>query len=357
VWAVGSSSSTDRVPGFELEDRLGADLWVALQPELGRRVALRRLPAGTACDAERWPDRHGVVALFAVVKTADCTWVATRFVPGARTLTELAGASRRRRRRWLAEVATTLDGVVHGALTSDDILIDAQGRALVTGFGRAGPDATAADDRAAVVRLGESGLAFGRRGLMVTAACLAAAAAASAIALGLGGDEPALPPVAAGATAIGSALRGEARTVACDGVPPHVNAPPCTLTQLDLPGREVAAPAGRIRAWVVRGVRGRVALQILRERDGQWVATGKTRFVTIDDPDTTRVTRVDRRVPAGARFALEVAPGGAVGMRQGHGGSRLGRFVGPLRYTQRRVDARGGDGDELLLRVDVVPRG
>ena len=74
-------------------------------------MALRRLEPQTAFNAAGWPDRPGVVGLYAVVEAPEGTYVATRFLPGARTLAEL----RRRRRRWLEEVATALDGTVPAA--------------------------------------------------------------------------------------------------------------------------------------------------------------------------------------------------------------------------------------------------
>ena len=51
----------EHIAGFRIERQLGTHVWQAVQPELGRRVALRRLEPGTEFDAARWPDRPGIV--------------------------------------------------------------------------------------------------------------------------------------------------------------------------------------------------------------------------------------------------------------------------------------------------------
>ena len=141
----GSSSSTDLVAGCAIERPLGDGVWEAVQPELGRRVALRLYT--TPFTAGDWPEHPGVVDLLTVVDRPDGTYVATRFIPGARTLADrrAAGASRADIRRWVDAAAATLAQVTHGDLTEHDILIGDDGRALVTGFGRG---ATGDDDDA-----------------------------------------------------------------------------------------------------------------------------------------------------------------------------------------------------------------
>ena len=62
-------------------------------------------------------------------------------------------------------------------------------------------------------------------------------------------------------------------------------------------------------------------------------------------------------MPRGARFALEVSLGATIGIRRGVGGARTARFLGPLRIEPRAPRRAGGAREELLLRVDVVPRG
>jgi hypothetical protein len=351
-----SSTSAELVAGFRVDRKLGDAVWEAFQPELDRRVALRRLEPGARFSAAGWPERRGVVDLYAVVTEPAGTYVATRFVPGARTLAELRGAPAARRRRWIDEVAATLDGVFHGDLTEHDILVDADGRALVTGFGRAPEGATADDDRIVLERLRPQR----RRWVLVVPALLAFAVAVVVAVLLLtgGGDEDA-PAVTAGATAVGSDLAaGELVTVDCEGAGPSGSSVPCTLMQADLPGRPLTArAAGIVRAWAVRGASGPVGLQVLQAQGDRYVAYNRSATVTIDDADATTVVPADLSVPKGARFALEVGPGGAAGIRRGVAGAGTLRFFGPLRSDPRAAEPGDGDGEELLLRVDVLPSG
>jgi hypothetical protein len=352
-----SRSSTELVAGFRIDRRLGESVWEAFQPELARRVALRRLEPGTRFDAAAWPERPGVVELFAVVEEPSGTYVATRFVPGARTLAELRSAPAGRRRRWLDEVASTLDGIVHGRLTEHDILIGGDGQVLVTGFGSAPAGATADDDRAVLERLRPEGRS--RAWLLVPSAA-ALAVAVVAVVLVTAGDEEATapPPVTAGATAFGSALAaGVLASVDCEGGVPDGGSLPCTVLQADLPGRPLVARSdGIVRSWAVRGASGRLALQVLRPVGDRFTTYNHGPMVTIERAEETHVVRANMSVPKGARFGLEVAPGAAVGLRHGVPGARTWRFFSPLRGDQRRPDTAGGEGEELLLRVDVVPR-
>lgn len=340
--------------------RLGDAVWEAVQPELDRRVALRRLPPGTTVRPAAWPDRAGVVNLYAVVEDASGTYVVTRFVPGARTLAELAGARAGRRHRWLDQVAATLEGTVHGDLTAADILVDASGHALVGGFGRGAPDATAADDAAAIARLRPATRPRTRVAALAGAAVLAVGAGAAVLGA-RGGDAPPQdppPPVTDGATAVGSSLgAGPVASVDCEDRAPGGDSVACSILQGDLAGRPLIAPAaGIVRAWAVRGVRGQVRLQVLVPDGRALRQTVAGPVVTI--PDTgVHVIASDLSVPAGARFALGLAPGSAAGLRDGVAGARTLRFYGLLRGDPRVPDDGRGAGQELLLRVDVAPRG
>jgi hypothetical protein len=345
-----ASRSSREPPGFRLVRQLGADVWQAEQLGLNRTVALRRLPGDASFRATQWPDRPGVVDLFAVVPGADGTYVATRFLPGARTLAECRGTRVARQRRWLAEAAAALDGAVHGRLTERDILVDADGHAQVTGFGLAPPEATAEDDRAALERMQPERR---RRSLLLPAAGLAAAGTVAVVALSGGGPAPA-PPLPAGTRAFGSTLApGKISTLDCEGGRVSANSLPCTVLQTDLAGRPLVAPsAGLVRGWAVRGASGRMRLQIVVRRGGGYVAYNRSRPVTVA-PGAPRYFRADRSFPAGASFALEVFPGAAVGIRRGADGATA-RFFSPLRATVRSADRVGGERQELLLRVDVV---
>jgi hypothetical protein len=158
---------------------------------------------------------------------------------------------------------------------------------------------------------------------------------------------------------VGSDLEaGELVTVDCEGAAPSGSSVPCTVMQADLPGRPLTArAAGIVRAWAVRGASGPVALQVLQAQGDRFVAYNRSATVTIDDGEATTLVPADLSVPKGARFALEVAPGGGVGIRRGLRGAATARFSGPLRSDPRPASRREGDGEELLLRVDVVPLG
>lgn len=357
----GSSSSTEVIAGYRVIRRLGASVWEAVQPGLERRVALRRLPPGTTFRPAVWPDRPGVVDLFAVVEDPGGTYVATGFVPGARTLAELAGARASRRRRWLDQAGDILEGTVHGDLTAADILIDPSGRVLVTGFGRGAPDATAHDDRAAIARLRPPPRALGRTAL-VAAGLLGVAAAA--IGLGVASvvrdddERPPAPAVPPGAVALGSALApGPMRSVDCEDRRPGGDSLACTILQGRLDGRPLATTGRvRVRSWVVEGARGRMRLQVLRSDGARFRQYVSGPAVAVPDTAPYVVTE-DLVVPAGMRFALEVAPGSAIGVRDDVAGARTLRFYGPLRGDLRIPDGGRGAEQELLLRVDVVPVG
>lgn len=363
---------TELVAGFQIERQLGEGVWAALQPELGRRVALRRLAPGAAFSAAQWPERPGVIGLYAVVEDADGTYIATQFVDGGRTLAErrAAGARAADVRRWIDEAAVALDGAAHGNLTAHDILVDGAGRARVTGFGRApgGTVAAAAADRVALQHLRP---ARRRRTLRWGVSTAAVAAGVGAILVAtVGGDDGAspdptvvvrAPPLAAGATAIGSGLGAVDRTVTtvdCGGAQPSGSSEPCTIMQATLPDRTLVAPGrGFVRSWAVQGATGQVALQILRPVGDRYVAYNSSGMVSAGGAGGTRVFPADLSVPAGARFALEVAPGAGVGLRRGVAGTSTSRFFGPLRGVPRDADRSAGRTEELLLRVDVVPQG
>jgi hypothetical protein len=165
------------------------------------------------------------------------------------------------------------------------------------------------------------------------------------------------PPVTAGATDFGSGLSpGQYVTLDCDGAAPSGNSVSCTVMQAALPGRPLVAPRrSLVRAWAVRGATGRVGLQVLRATDAGFIAYNRGRSVTIDDPDSVTVVPADMSVPKGARFALELAPGSGVGVRRGVHAARTERFFGPVRLAPAKA-AAAVDGEELLLRVDLVPR-
>ncbi len=307
-------------------------------------------------DAARWPEGLGIVRLYAVTETDDGTYLACQFVPGARTLAECKRVRAGRRRRWVDEAAAVLGDRVHGRLTEHAILIGGGGEVWLTGFGH--PPQEADPSALARIRVTQRG----RPPLRVAAAATVLAAAGAVAALTLtAGSVPTpvpVPPVARGAMALGSTLApGASRTVDCENEPPSGSSITCTVMQHRLDGRPLVTPfEGVVKAWAVRGARGRIALQILVPREGGFSRYNGTRVVTVGELAGTRVFRADRLVPKGARFGLEIEPGGAVGIRTGVEGAATARFFGLLRRPPEPPDLRGGENEELLLRVDVVRR-
>lgn len=260
----GSSTSTDDPPGFRLGGRLGDRTWRAVQDDLECPVCLRRLRDGDRCDASAWPDRRGVVDLYAVFGWDGATHVATRLIPGARTLDEVGGG--RQRRRALESARRTLSGC---DLTARDILVSPDGEVHVAGFGRVA-DPRPADDTRALDRLeGARPRAAWAPWAVGGAGLVALVASAACGAWWAHRDDPPAAatgaPVAAGARAVGSALGPEGvESVDCEGRPASGSSPACTVVLGRAGGREVVAEApGTVRSWAVRGVRGRVRLQVL----------------------------------------------------------------------------------------------
>src|SRR4051812_21935995 len=154
-----SSTSTDpgslpagtEVAGFTVVRKLGEGprgiVYEATQRELGRRVALKLFRPGidVAAAAQAWPRHPHVCPLF----TAGDTFTATRFVDGP-SLAEIDD-----RRTACAQVAEALAaahaaGIVHGAVSAGNVLIDPERGALLTDFRGTG---TASDDLAALAAL------------------------------------------------------------------------------------------------------------------------------------------------------------------------------------------------------------
>ena len=232
------------------------------------------------------------------------------------------------------------------------MLVDGAGRAWVTGFGRAPAGATADDDRAALERMHPA--ERGRRRFVPLAGV------GSGSGRGRGGTHRRRRAIGPAGHARHDADRQHPRgrdvaTVDCDDRPPSGSSRSCTILQTDLRGRPlVVAQRSLVHGWAVRGARGRLTLQVLQPTPDGYINYNHTRTVTAADPDRTYYFRADRSVPIGARFALEVDPAGAVGVRRSVAGARTARFFGPLRTPAREpTDARSGE--ELLLRVDVAP--
>ena len=175
---MGASSSTtaDRprlapgteVAGFTIERWLGdgprGTVYEATQAGLRRRVALKLYPAepdrSAAFSALRWPEHPHVASLYAAGACAHGWFTATRLVSGPTLAQRLARGPLRPGEAAAAcdAVALALEaahgaGIVHGAVHAGNVLIDGDGRALLTDFvAPPGADAAAVDRALALLR-------------------------------------------------------------------------------------------------------------------------------------------------------------------------------------------------------------
>jgi hypothetical protein len=368
----GSRSSAELEPGtliagFRLERVIGrgphATVYEATQVSLDRRVAFKLFDdAGLAGRIRQleWPEHPAAVSLFGTGDSEHGPWLAMRLVGGGVTL-----AARGAR---LDEVAAALDrahaqGIVHGDLKASNVLV-AGDRAYVSDFGLGPEHATAADDRAALaalVRAHPPRVSHRRTAVLAVAAGLAAAAVLYVVLStgreDTGGAKP--PPVPAGTRALGSALPpGGIESVDCNGGAPSGASPACTMSQLRLDGRPVVVGAdGTITSWAVRGARGRVSLQVLRDHGGgRMLEIERTPDESVEGPGV-HVATAGIAVRAGDRMALWVTPGAAAGIRRSPRAA-LERWFGPLVEPPRPPERPAGTGfdDELLLRVAIRAR-
>lgn len=192
----------------------------------------------------------------------------------------------------------------------------------------------------------------------------ALAALAAGVAVGVSGrpeqsSRRASPPsIPAGGRVLGSDLTaGPFRAVDCEGVPPSSNSPSCTVMQSLLPGRTTRAGAdGVVVGWAVRGARGTLALQILRNGPGGYTDIARTPPATVPDGGLHRFPAA-LPIRRGDRVAVELRPGAGIGVREGTPGAAterwIARLVGGPRPPSR---VRGAPLDrELLVSAVYVP--
>ena len=254
------------------------------------------------------------MSLYAVGTWPGGQFVAMRLIRGT-SLARLAETGRLdpgRAVELLTEIASALDaahraGIAHGAVVAQNILVDADGHALLSDFGLAAGETTPVADRgefaslvklllgerspelpdAAISTAGElaaaarsavpelpTGRARRRRFVLAGLGLAAVTGVAVVLLVGDGADNPEpAPPVQAGARALGSSLApGGVESVDCTGEPPSGASQACTIVQIRLPGRElVPREPGLIRSWAVRGASGQLALQVVRRVGDRFV--------------------------------------------------------------------------------------
>lgn len=383
VRAFESVRAGDVIAGFRLERLIGRGatgaVYEATQLSLGRAVALRLIDparyAGPEAQARLERDlgiasslhHPGLVPLFEAGKSDGGRLLSMRLVRG-RTLAQLPDASPAALgAEVLRPVSDALEaahraGLTHGAVRADNVLVDHDGRAYLAdlGLGR-GAGSNVDREELAALRAAVGAPAAPRRRLLALAAAgsavVAVALTSAALLLGDGSggervfaDEPA-PPLPEGTTSLGSDLSpGPAKPVGCG--PRFGGASACTLVPADLGGKALRPPeAGVIRSWAVRGATGQLTLQVLRPGAAATRLAGFAQAVEVPDPAPHRFP-AEIGVDAGDIVALKLAPGAALGMRDG-GGTAL-RWAGsglPLPSLSEATPLKGG----LLVRVDVQP--
>ena len=362
---------------FRIERVLGEGprgvVYAARQASLDRHVALKLYRAGTIPPQRRravaWIDHPHVASLYAAGDSEHGFFTATRLVDGA-TLEELAAGGRldpARAAQLCDQVAAALAaahaaGVVHGAVSPSNVLVTGDGEALLTDFAAGDDAAGPAGDLAALERIRQRLTAphgrSRRRGRRAAGAALLVLVAGGGAVLATrpeGGDAPAPPAAGTGVVALGSDLAGTAtRSVDCQGQAPSGSSLACTIVQTRLPGRRVVVPEhGAIRRWIVRGARGELALHAVRRRDRGWFVAGSSQLQRVPD-DGLHVLAANFAVRRGDRLGVELAPGTAIGVREGTAGAATERFIGPLRDSSQ-MPSRARLAHELLVRVDYAP--
>jgi len=151
--------------GFRLERLIGggsqAVVFEATQISLDRRVALKLFVSEPARgDRLMWPEHPRVVSLYAGGTCEYGYFVAMQLIRGA-SLAQLVEKRRLKRagvNRVLGDVSEALEaahraGIVHGAVTAGNVLVDKSGRGFLSDFGLGSPGATPESDRAALAAL------------------------------------------------------------------------------------------------------------------------------------------------------------------------------------------------------------
>jgi hypothetical protein len=377
---VSSSSSSEHpaVAGFTIESVLGEGprgvVFIATQDGLGRRVALKiYAPSDDRPDFGTWPAHPGVARLHVVGSSHNVSFTASQLAPGGSLAARLAGRSISREDALAlvdqAEATLAHLPVVHGALGPGNVLIDAQGSALLCDFGMGGVERSADADLRALADLRARcrqlpSVAPRRRGRHHHAALVGAGALAvvGAVVFAVSrGETPSRPPAPLpGTRIIGASLGGGAvTTVGCDGRTPNGSAPTCSIIPLGPGRRPLTFPTdGVVRRWEVRGAQGVVTLQVVRhDGGGAYTVRAGAQPERVSGGEV-RAFSSDLAVRRGDLLGLGLRPDAGAGIMPSAHATTL-RLLGASRGAPRRAlrtTDTALDG-ELELRVEYVPGG
>ncbi len=342
---------------------------------LGRSVALRVIGPDhfqTPADLGRFDEQQrrmaslhhpNLVPCYAAGEWAGGRYVAMRFIRGA-TLSQLLDERVPPPAQAIERLIDALDaahaaGLVHGRVSTQNILVEANGTPYLTDLGLARAGTVEGDRDAMAALMTDIRAGVGRRRNRRTrylALAVGGVLAAIALLVGLpgGGEDPApsvaVPAPAPNTSALGSSLAGASNPLGCS-TEPSVNTPSCTLAQTQLEGNPAAVRrAGVIRSWVVRGASGTLELQVIRQQDDKAFVAG------FSQPALASAVE-----PHAFPAAVAVRPGDLIGVRLDPGatiGSRdltessIAQWDGGL-TAERRPSTGATDGVELMLRADV----
>lgn len=161
MWGVTQAlEAGQRFGDYEIVRRIGrgkmGEVYEAIEPGIGRRIALKIFPPGFARESDRGElyiaamrsvaaglEHPGVVTIFAVGRQEDIVYCAMSLMPGG-NLSEktLAGIDRDSALRILRDLARALHyahgkGFLHGDIAPGNVLFHEDGRAVLSDFGAA----------------------------------------------------------------------------------------------------------------------------------------------------------------------------------------------------------------------------
>ena len=136
---------------------------------------------------------------------------------------------------------------------------------------------------------------------------------------------------------------------------------PCVLVQDQIDGADVATPKGVITSWSVRNAAGTIALRVLRERSGEYVAGELHATHISESADETgsgsdsAPESFDARQPveAGDYIGITLVSGSEIGYLSGSGDERLFEVDGDP--TPTNVDSTTPYNLETLVSASVEP--